>query len=98
MTTLNTLELDGADLEHAFNRVAAGLVTTTDDLLTCMHTVLAPWGPENQQWSARAKGCGQFATGDTPLIAMRRALVLRHLGPTVKVEAAAAVDTCDDLF
>lgn len=94
---MNTLELTGEQLARLTNQAIGGYDAplTCDEILEQMRTVLAPWGTEETLvWSARASGCEAFATGDTVMEAMQRAICLKHFGPTVDLP----VTDCSDLF
>lgn len=52
-----------------------------------------------EPWQARAKGCSVFAGGESLAVAVCRALVLGRWGSVVEMAgAAAASDSCEDLF
>lgn len=58
-------------------------------------TTLMRGADGNTDWMARAERCFHFARGNTPAVAMCRALVLSIFGKTVLLPVA---DDCEDLF
>lgn len=102
-TTLDTLQLDGWQLAY-FTGLAMGYpmqmsTPGPDDqvptvggiellpVLLKMRTVMK--GADGKAaWMARAEGCEEFARGDSPAVAMCRALILVKFGKTVVLHGA----------